>query len=263
MEGLLIDLDGVVYIEDEAVPGAADALERLRREGVPHLFVTNTSSRPRAALVDKLARLGIPVRPEQILTPPVVASRWLSKHAPGPAALFVPDATRTEFRDTALLPKDAESGAASVVIGHLGPAWDYATLNRAFRLLMAEPHPALVALGMTRYARTADGLDLIVAPFVVALEHAAGCRAVVLGKPDPTFFTTAAEMLGYPPASLAMVGDDIVTDVSGAQGAGMLGVLVKTGKFQASSLQQGINADAVLDSIAGLPAWWAACTGRA
>jgi ribonucleotide monophosphatase NagD (HAD superfamily) len=66
----------------------------------------------------------------------------------------------------------------------LGEGWDFATLNRAFRLLMAEPHPRLIALGMTRYWRAADGLRLDTAPFVVALQHATGIAPVVLGKPD-------------------------------------------------------------------------------
>jgi phospholysine phosphohistidine inorganic pyrophosphate phosphatase len=256
MHGLLIDLDGVVYIEDTVVPGAPEALDWLRQHGLPHVFVTNTSSRPRSALVEKLGGMGISVTPESILTPPVIANRWLRKRAPGPSALFVPEATRTEFDGLPILPDDAEAGAASVVIGHLGPAWNYATLNRAFRLLMAEPRPALVALGMTRFARTASGLDLIVAPFVVALEHAAGCKAVVLGKPATAFFETAAEMLGYPPAALAMLGDDIVTDVAGAQKAGLKGVIVKTGKFRPSNLDQGITPDGTIASLADLPTWW-------
>jgi HAD superfamily hydrolase (TIGR01458 family) len=262
MHGLLIDLDGVVYIEDTVVPGAPEALHWLRRCGIPHVFVTNTSSRPRSALVEKLGRMGICVAPESILTPPVIANRWLCKHAPGPVALFVPATTRAEFAGLPILADDAETGAASVIIGHLGPAWNYATLNRAFRLLMAEPRPVLVALGMTRYARTASGLDLIVAPFVVALEHAAGCKAVVLGKPAAAFFETAAEMLGYPPAALAMLGDDMVTDVAGAQKAGVKGVIVKTGKFRPSSLEQGITPDAVINSLADLPAWWSAIEDR-
>jgi phospholysine phosphohistidine inorganic pyrophosphate phosphatase len=257
MHGLLIDLDGVVYIEESVVPGAPEALDWLKRHGVPHVFVTNTSSRPRSALVEKLGRMGISVAPDSILTPPVIANRWLRKHAPGPQALFVPAATRAEFDSLPILPDDAEAGAASVVIGHLGPAWDYATLNRAFRLLMTQPRPALVALGMTRYARTASGLDLIVAPFVVALEHAAGCKAVVLGKPAAAFFETAAEMLGHPPAEIAMLGDDMITDVGGAQKAGLKGVIVKTGKFHPSNLEQGITPDGMIDSLADLPTWWA------
>lgn len=256
MRGALVDLDGVIYQGERAVAGAAAAVAWLQERRVPHLFLTNTTSRPRAALVEKLARLGVETAPDRILTPPVAAVRWLEEHAPGPAALFVPEATADEFGATPRLPTGAECGAASVVLGDLGPAWDFATLNRAFRLLMADPRPALVALGMTRYWRAADGLRLDVAPFVKALEHASGARAVVLGKPGREFFEAGLSLIGCEAAQTVLIGDDIVGDVQGAQRVGMRGLLVRTGKFRASDLAGEIRPDGVLDSFGDFPAWW-------
>lgn len=256
MRAALIDLDGVVYQGERAVPGATEAVAWLREQGVPHLFLTNTTSRPRSALVEKLAGLGIDTDPEHILTPPVAARSWLAEHAPGPVALFVPEATSAEFGDLPRLAPDAEAGAASVVLGDLGEGWNFPTLNRAFRLLMAEPQPALVALGMTRYWRAADGLRLDVAAYAKALEHASGARAVVLGKPAPEFFRAGLARLDCRPGEAVVIGDDIVGDVQGAQRVGIRGVLVRTGKFRASDLEGGIRPDAVLDSIADFPAWW-------
>jgi phospholysine phosphohistidine inorganic pyrophosphate phosphatase len=258
LRGLLVDLDGVLYEGERAVSGAAEAVAWLARREIPHLFLTNTTSRPRAALVEKLAGLGIAARAEDIHTPPVAADRWLAEHAPGPAALFVPAATAGEFRSVPHLPEDAESGAASVVLGDLGQGWSFPVLNRAFRLLMAEPRPRLVALGMTRYWRAADGLRLDVAPFVKALEHATGAEAVVLGKPAPEFYATALAAIGCKPDETAMIGDDVVGDVGGAQRAGLPGVLVRTGKFRPGDLDGEIRPDAVLDSVAALPGWWEA-----
>ncbi len=252
---LLIDLDGVFYVGDKAVAGAADVVQWLNKEGIPYLFVTNTSSRPRSALVEKLARFGITADEKTILSPPVAASQWIKTHAPGQAALFVPQATKAEFDCLEELLPDAETGASSVVIGDLGKQWTFSLLNRAFRLLMAEPRPALVALGMTRYWRSADGFSLDVAPFVKALEHAAGCQAVVLGKPATAFFDAGLEMLGCRASDALMIGDDIVGDVEGAQRAGLKGVLVRTGKFLPQDLDGAITPDAVLDSIADLPEW--------
>ena len=256
MRAALIDLDGVVYEGECAVAGAAEAVAWFQERGVPHLFLTNTTSRPRRALVEKLSALGIRTGVEDILTPPVAATRWLAEHAPGPAALFVPEATAAEFGTTPRLDPSAESGAAAVVLGDLGEGWDFRTLNRAFRLLMAEPQPALLALGMTRYWRAADGLRLDVAPFVRALEHASGARAVVLGKPAPDFFAAGLGLLGCGAADAALIGDDIVGDVQGAQRVGIQGVLVRTGKFREADLAGEIRPDAVLDSIADFPAWW-------
>lgn len=250
MKALLIDLDGVVYQGDAAVPGAAAVLRSLRDRGIPHLFVTNTTSRSRDGIVDKLAGMGIEAAVERILTPPVAARAWISAHVGGPLALFVPDATRVEFEGADVLGDDDGRGAGAVVIGDLGEGWSFATLNRAFRLLMDDPQPLLIALGMTRYWRAPDGLRLDVAPFVKALEYAAGCRARVLGKPSPEFFDAALDRLGAGAADTLMVGDDIVGDVQGAQRRGLKAALVKTGKFMPRDLEGGIEPDFVLESIA-------------
>jgi len=114
----------------------------------------------------------------------------------------------------------------------------------------------LVALGMSRYAQGSDGLVLDVAPFIKALEHAAGCEAVVMGKPAKAFFEAAVRKLQTSPAETVMVGDDIRADVGGAQAAGLAGVLVRTGKFRDRDLEGSIRPDAVLDSVADLPRWW-------
>lgn len=258
LRGVLIDLDGVLYEGDRAVPGAAEAVAWLGAAGVPHLFLTNTTSRPQRALIERLAEFEVVTTAENILTPPIAADRWLAENAPGPAALFVPEATATDFRSVPHLSDSAEQGAASVVLGDLGEAWDFHTLNRAFRLLMGEPRPVLVALGMTRYWRASDGLRLDVAPFVNALEHATGGRAVVLGKPAPEFYEASLQALGCEAHETLMVGDDVVGDVQGAQRVGIHGLLVRTGKFRAADLEGEIRPDAVLGSIAEFPDWWEA-----
>lgn len=256
-QALLIDLDGVVYQGEQIVPGAVDALAWLEGRGVPLLFVTNTTSRPLRALLGKLDSLGIGgIRAEQILTPPSAAMSWLPVNAPGPAALFVPEATREDFADIPLFDPRAATPVASVVVGDLGEAWSFSRLNEAFRLLMSQAAPVLVALGLTRYWRAADGLRLDAGPFVKALEYASGRDAVVLGKPSAAFFNVAVAKLGCVAPQVVMVGDDVVSDVGGAQEAGLCGVLVRTGKFTARDLAGDLQPDAVLDSIADLPRWW-------
>jgi HAD superfamily hydrolase (TIGR01458 family) len=255
--GVLLDLDGVVYVGDELVPGADTTIAWLSQEGIPYRCLTNTSSRPRRALVERLRRMGITVSPAQILTPAVVAAAWMRRQHIERPALFVPDATMTEFTGIEPLPASADDGAGAVVVGDLGSGWDFATLNRAFRLLMNDADAPLVALGLTRYWRAEDGLRLDAGAFVRALEYATGRTAVVLGKPDPAFYRTAVDDLGLEPDQVVMVGDDIRTDVEGAQRAGLTGVLVRTGKFSPSDLAGDVSPDAVLDSIGDLPRWWA------
>lgn len=256
MQGILFDLDGVLYVGDTAIEGAVEVLRWVDESAIPHLFVTNTTSRPRRGIVEKLSAMGISIDAGRILTPAVAAGRWLQEHVEGPLALFVPEATQEEFSS---FPQWTKAGAdvAAVVLGDLGRGWDFATLNHAFRLLMQQPAPAFVALGMTRYWRTEQGLQLDVGPFVRALEYATGLEATVLGKPARAFYEAAAAMLGISPADLVMIGDDIQGDVRAAQACGMHAILVKTGKFSDTDLEQGIRPDAVLDSIADLPDWWA------
>jgi len=253
---ILFDLDGVFYQGDKPIDGAAEVVNWVRDNEIPYLFITNTSSRPRSALVDKLAQFGIFTDEPHILTPPVATVHWLKQQqSTHSLALFIPQPTHSEFSDFKLWHGD-DDGVTAVIVGDLGEDWTFQILNRAFRLLMRDPQPHLIALGMTRYWQNNDGLYLDVAPFIVALEHASNTKAVVMGKPANTFYQTAINILGTPPGKIIMVGDDIRSDVQGAQLAGMRGILVKTGKFRSADLQQNIQPDAILDSVKNLPDWW-------
>lgn len=256
MRAVLFDMDGVLYNSEEPIRGAAETLAWLRERQVPYLFVTNTTSRGRDALAEKLARFGIPASPEEIMTPCEAAADWLRSQDTGGVALFLRPAARAAFEGLDCLPDDAESGARYVVIGDLGSAWDFPTLNRAFRLLHANPAAMLIALGMTRYWKAADGISMDVAPFVAALQNASGRDALVFGKPAAAFFQAAADRLGVPRGEIMMVGDDIESDIAGAQAAGMRAALVRTGKFRNLDLEGPVKPDALLDSVADLPKWW-------
>jgi phospholysine phosphohistidine inorganic pyrophosphate phosphatase len=254
--GLLFDMDGVLYDAEQPIAGAAEAVRWVQSEGIPHLFVTNTTSRSRADLVRKLAAFGMAAAESDILTPLVAAADWLRARQGARVAAFVRPSARDELADLPLLPDDAERGAAYVVIGDLGDLWDFRTLNRAFRLLHDNPDAKLIALGMTRYWMAADGIALDVAPFVVALAHASGRKPLVFGKPGAGFFRAAADRLRLPPGQVLMIGDDIETDVGGALAAGLKAALVKTGKFRAVDLDHAVRPEMVLDSVAGLPRLW-------
>ncbi len=253
LAGILFDMDGVLYNGDQPIAGAVETIQWVRTERIPHLFVTNATSRSRAHLTSKLGSFGIPSGESDILTPGVAAADWLRANRAGPVALFVPPAALPEFAGLARIPDD---GASFVVVGDLGEGWDYRTLNRAFRLLHNNPQSQLIALGMTRYWMSPDGIALDVAPFVVALEHAARTKAIVFGKPDTAFFEAAAARLRLVAGRILMVGDDIEADVGGAKAAGLKAAIVQTGKFRSSDLDGPIHPDFVLESIRGLPVWW-------
>ena len=256
MRAVLFDLDGVIYQDGKAIAGAVDTLQWVREHSLPHLFVTNTTSRPRHSIVERLRDYGLDIQPDRILTPPVAACHWLSRHQASHIALFVPEATRDDFAGFHIIDEDSETGADAVILGDLGDAWDFARLNRAFRLLQASPECTLLALGMTRYWRASDGLRLDTGPFVCALQFATEKSPVVLGKPAAEFFHIALQQLGCKASETLMVGDDIRSDIDGAQQAGLRAALVRTGKFREGDLATGLTPDMVLDSIADLAEFW-------
>ncbi|MFN2381558.1 MAG: TIGR01458 family HAD-type hydrolase [Guyparkeria sp.] len=261
MKAILFDMDGVLYVGDRAIDGADETLNWCRRQAIPFRFVTNTTSRPRSALIKKLQRMGIEARADEIITPPVIARHWLNQQVDGAVGLFVPPGTREEFATFRQAHPDDETVSA-VVLGDLGDGWDFATYNRAFRWLQTNPDAPLIALGMTRFWEAEDGPRLDVGPFVRGLEYATGRNTVVLGKPSGAFFRLAVESLGVSAGQVVMIGDDIVGDIDGAQHAGLTAVQVRTGKFRPADLEGEISPDGVIDSIAGLADWWEQGGGR-
>lgn len=250
MKAVLIDLDGAVFQGDTLVPGVDAWIRRLQASGFPHLFVTNSSARPRSAIVKRLEAVNIKVKAQEILTPTVACAQWLCEHSIERLALMLPRETVEDLVGFEIVALNGEVAPEAIIVGDMGSHWNYLKLNNVFRALMEEPQPRLVALGMTRYWRSSEGLNLDVAPFVKALEFASGIHADVIGKQSVTFFQEALNILGCEAGECAMIGDDIQSDIKGAQDAGLQGILVRTGKFRESDLQQGITPNQVLDSIA-------------
>ena len=249
LRALLIDLDGVLYVEDSALPGAAEAIEALRAADLALRFVTNTTSHSRAATLAKLARLGIPVAEEELVTPAALAVHHCSEHGLRRVMLLMNDEVKADFRG---LGEDDERPDA-VIVGDLGEEFGYHALNRAFRCVMAGAE--LIALQKNRYWMRADGIALDVGPFVAALEYATGRSAFVVGKPARGFFVEALGGLGVVPEAAAMVGDDIESDIGGALDSGLAAILVRTGKYREERVRaSGIEPTATIGSIADLPA---------
>jgi HAD superfamily hydrolase (TIGR01458 family) len=248
VEGLLLDLSGVIYVQDDAVPGAAEALRSLRANQLPIRLVTNTTMRPRRSILDRLERLGIEADPVELITPATLARRRCEEAGYRSVALIVLDELREDLEGLA----QAGDSADAVIVGDLGDGWDYEVLNRAFRLLMDGAQ--LIALQKNRYWETSDGLSLDAGPFVASLEYATGREAEVMGKPSAAFFELALGELGVSAERAAMVGDDVEADVGGAMDAGLAGVLVRTGKFREDLVREsGVEPTAIIESIADLP----------
>jgi phospholysine phosphohistidine inorganic pyrophosphate phosphatase len=248
----LFDLDGTLYTDAGALPGAVEALTALRRRGIPVLYVTNTTRRSRRLLAERLVGYGFTARPEDVMTSVLAGVALLRARGTRRVAAFVADESREDFAAFELDDPHPEA----VVVGDLGDAWDYARLNRAFHHLM--DGAALIALHRDRYWLRGDRLALDAGPFVAALEFATGKTATVCGKPSAEFYRAALAALGggaaAEPRRVVMVGDDLWGDVEGAQRAGLAAWMVRTGKFREDVLaSSGIVPDQIIDSVAELP----------
>lgn len=222
-KGVLLDLGGVVYIGETPLPGAIDAISRLRAAAIPIRFLTNTTRSPHRSVLRKLREMGIPVEDEELFTPALAARNVIEREGLSPHLLIHP-ALAIDF--AGLVPGDRRA----VVIGDAGDGFSYEALNAAFREL--DRGAAFIALANNRSFRDDDGeLSLDAGPFVAALAFAAQREAIVLGKPSRDFFHAALASIACAPEDAAMVGDDVEGDVEGAMAAGISGVLVKTGKY--------------------------------
>jgi HAD superfamily hydrolase (TIGR01458 family) len=223
IRGVLLDVGGVVAIGTKPIPGAVQAIKRLREQSLEVRFVTNITRQSHRDVVASLIGLGIAVSKEEVFTPSVAARAWLSRNSGIPYLLIHPD-LREDFATF-------ENGRPNtLVVGDAGTIFNYNTLNTAFRVLHGGGQ--FLALATNRVFRDSDGeLSLDAGAFVAALEYASGTHAIVLGKPSAAFFHAAVTSMGCQPAEAVMVGDDAEFDVAAAISAGLRGLLVRTGKY--------------------------------
>lgn len=245
----LIDLDGVLYVGDRAVPGAAAALQALEDAGHPFRFLSNSTRKSRATIAARLEKLGFTIPADRIFTPPVAAIAAIRRSGKERCRFLTIGDVDRDFAGAGILPCDGQ--ADWVVVGDAGDNFTYRSMTLAMRDILAGA--GILALEHDRYWMGEDGLMLSAGPFVSALEFATGTEALVVGKPSPSFFELALRDMGADPAHTVMIGDDIRTDVGGAQAAGIRGILVRTGKYREETVAaSGIIPHRILDSIAGI-----------
>ncbi|WP_128436742.1 HAD-IIA family hydrolase [Streptomyces cyaneus] len=255
VRAVLIDIDGVLTVSWQPLPGAVEALREIREAGLGVVLVTNTTSRTRASIAQVLAEAGFPVSAEDILTAPAVTAAYLTEHCPGARCALLNSGDIAEDLGGVTVVDGDEGDAAPevVVVGGAGPEFDYTALNRAFGHLQRGAR--LVAMHRNLYWRTDEGLQLDTGAFLVGLEKAARVEAEITGKPSAAFFEAALAHVGVGAGAAVMVGDDIESDVLAAQRAGVTGVLVRTGKYLPETHRAASGTpDHVIDSFADLPA---------
>jgi HAD superfamily hydrolase (TIGR01458 family) len=252
IEGLLLDIDGVLAVSWEALPGSVGAMKQLRVDGMPFRLITNTTTKTRSDLAETLRSAGFDVADDEIVTAVVATAGYLrGAHADAKVFVLSDGDAKADLVGVDLVDVDE---ADVIVIGGANDDFTYATMNRIFRRLM--DGAALVGMHRNLFWKTDQGWELDGGAYLAGLEEAAETKATICGKPERAYFDAALEMLGVEAANAAMVGDDVVNDVWGAQASGLTGILVRTGKYRPGDedRRQG-RPDHVLASFADVPAF--------
>jgi HAD superfamily hydrolase (TIGR01458 family) len=250
IDGVLLDIDGVLAVSWEPLAGAIETLAWMREHDVPFRLITNTTTKTRADLAATLQDAGFDVRADELVTAVVATAEHVRTRHPGARCFVLSDGDASADLEGIEL-VDVES-ADLVVLGGAADTFTYEAMNRIFRRLM--DGAGLIGMHRNLYWRTSDGLELDSGTYIAGLEEATGRRATICGKPSAEYFDAALAMLGVPRDRALMVGDDIENDVHGAQALGIAGALVTTGKFLPADLEKVPAPDHVLETIADLPA---------
>ncbi len=249
---LLLDMDGVLYRGEHVLPGVDDLLQFCRQRAVAVGCITNNATRTPAQYGTKLARMGIAIPAEHVLTSALATATYLRDHYPAGTSVYI---VGMEGLHDALL-HDGYFRAATddeqptLVVQGLHTGFTYAHLRRATLAIRAGAH--FIATNPDRTFPSEDGLTPGAGAVTAAIEAATDTTATVIGKPRPTMFTTATRMLGGDPATTLIIGDRLDTDIVGGQHAGLHTALVLTGVTTRATLAASpVQPDAV---FADLPA---------
>jgi HAD superfamily hydrolase (TIGR01458 family) len=245
----LLDVQGTLLAGDGSpVPGAAEALARLRDFGLKVRFVTNIDSVPVATIAERLHKAGFAAGEAEIFSPISAAKRFLARQDRARCHLLLPPSIESEFAEF----RANGDGVDWVLVGDCRDGFTYQRLNEAFRLV--KKGAEILALQKGRWFVSPDGPSLDTGAFVAALEFGANRQAHVVGKPSMELMRLALQDVGGDPFAAVMVGDDVCSDIPGAHAAGMRSVLVRTGKFTLSALERSeTKPDLLIDSVADLP----------
>lgn len=251
-DGYVFDLDGTLYVGDEAIPGAAEAVAGLRAAGARTAFLTNKPLELPADYARKLRRLGIPVDDDEIVSSTDALIGYLREHAPGARVFAVAEPLIIELLASAGFELTAEAGGTQVVVVSFDRTFDYEKLRTAFLAVRAGAR--IVATNPDPYCPSPDGGLPDCGAILAALEVATGARAeAVVGKPSAHMAAAVLVRLGTEPSRTLLVGDRLETDVRMAREAGMRAAVVMTGVTTPADLEAAEDRpDLVLGSVADL-----------
>ena len=247
--GYLIDMDGVIYRGSELVPGAVDFVNRLLREGVPFLFLTNNSQRTRRDVATKLNRMGIPAEEKHVFTCSMATARYLARQKPGGTAYAIGEGgllTALHRNGYSIVDHSPDY----VVVGE-GRTVNLEMLETAVQMIL--DGSKLIATNLDPNCPTKTGTRPGCGATIAYLETATGIRAMSIGKPSPIMMREARKELGVSTSETVMIGDTMETDMLGGIQMGYRTILVLSGSTRLADVEQYPYApDLTLESVAEL-----------
>ncbi len=233
---ILLDLDGCVWVGNEATPGAADAVAALRAAGKGVAFVTNDTQLSTEEYVQKLWRLGLQASLEEVVTAGAALQFVLAERFQGRAAVVVGSAAlhrHVEAAGLRIVNATAFASRADVVVVAFHPQFNYDELREATQAALR----GAFMIGSNRDPTfpAADGLWPGSGAVIAAVETASGRSVQTVGKPAPTLVQTALDRLG--PGRALMIGDRVDADLGAANAAGIDGAIVLTGAADREAAQ--------------------------
>jgi len=248
IKALLIDLDGTIHFEGKQIPKANETIETLRALNIDLRFITSIDSIPVEAIHRRLRSMGFNISLNEIFSPNVAAVKFFENHPSSTCYCLVSDKLMPNFLS---LNWNYDS-PDYIVIGDFQDKLSFKELNKVFNFIMKGAK--ILALNKGRFYHSSEGLKLNTGAFVSLFEYATSKTSTILGKPSKNFMNLAISDMGLKASEVAVVGDDISTDILGAINTGAYGILVKTGEYNESILMDSeIIPDLILDSIADLP----------
>jgi len=255
LRGLIIDMDGVLYRGNTPIKGASEFLSLLRQLNIPFIMLTNNSTGTAHQYAAKLARMGIKVAEDSILTSAEVAAEYLARIAPSGATVYAigEDGVRTELQKHGFVLRD-DSNVAYVVAG-MDRHFTYKKLATAALAIRAGAK--FIGTNPDKTFPSEVGLMPGAGALLAAIEAATDTPPLITGKPHPTIFELALEKLEAEANAVAVIGDRLDTDIVGGHKLGMLTILVLSGVTKASELAKAeIAPDLVYEDIAALCHAW-------
>ena len=247
----LFDLDGVFYKgkESRVKIGGTDAVEALRQAGKRIFIVTNNSTDSAETVHSNLIEFDIPVKKDEVLTSGLLTAEYLrQKH--GRVSYFLVGEIGLESEMKRFGHRRTTGETADFVVVGLDRKFTYDKLDHASRV--ARNGARIIATHRSRLYMYKAGPAAAAGPLVTAIEYASQKRAIVVGKPSPLMFKIALERADCKKGDAVMVGDQLETDIRGAENAGIDSILVTSGVDKSPGSHTPLAVISNVDEIASL-----------